>query len=71
MDQKPSDRELGLSLLGKIVVFRHRPADVSPAMVISCDKHGIVELMGWSGKFSPDLFEIATEPEIARRVNEA
>jgi hypothetical protein len=56
-------RALGLSLLGKLVLFAHEPAGVAPTMVISCDKDGMVELLGMSGKFAPQLFKLAVPRE--------
>ena len=63
MDQA-EQRALGLSLVGRLVLFRHRPAGVPPAMVFSCDKDGMLELVGWVGYFAPHLFDVATEEEI-------
>ena len=66
-----TQREQGLAILGKLVVFVHRPVGVKPRLVVSCDRDGMVELLGWEGsKFAPHLFAVATIEELARAVPE-
>ena len=62
-DQVARSRRLGLSLVGKRVLFLHQPVGVVPAVVMSCDPDGMVELMGWSGKFAPHLFQVVEEAQ--------
>jgi hypothetical protein len=56
-------KKLALSLLGKWLVFNHRPAGVPPAQITSIGWNGMISLAGMSGEFSPDLFTITEAPE--------
>lgn len=59
---KATDRQRARALLGKRVLFAHRPAGVPPARVVACDSDGLVELEGWSGLFAASCFVVAEEP---------
>ncbi len=51
----------GMSLLGKMVVFRSHPERISPARVLSVDYLGYVTLEGFSGVFVPSILEVTKE----------
>ena len=49
--------ELGYSLLGKTIRFRHMPAG-SGHRCFACNFEGMVELEGMVGEFAPHLFVV-------------
>jgi hypothetical protein len=46
-------------LLGRKVLFAHRPAGVPPALVTTVHWDGMIELECWAGEFAPHLFILA------------
>jgi len=49
-------KDLGLSLLGKWVRFRHQKPDSSLFLVMAVNWEGMVSLNEMAGEFHPDLF---------------
>lgn len=55
--QEAADRKhAAAALVGKKVVFAHRPPGYLPALVLSANEDGMLQLEGWSGDFAPHLF---------------
>jgi hypothetical protein len=60
-------KDAAMKLLGKKVVFWHRPAGVGPAIVDSIDFEGMVSIKGWSGMFHPELFVVEDDTPLVAR----
>ena len=54
-----AQKDLAMKLLGKDVLFAHRPAGMLAARVVAVVWDGMVELDGWTGQFAPHLFVVA------------
>ncbi len=54
-----AQKAVALRLLGRKVVFAHRPEGVEPARVTTVHWDGMIELEGWSGEFAPHVFLLA------------
>lgn len=49
-------KDLGLSLLGQLVRFRHWELNHPPLRVVSVGWDGMITLSGMGGEFTPELF---------------
>jgi tRNA-binding EMAP/Myf-like protein len=57
MEQEIVDRKIqAQALLGKLVLFVHKPQGIRPAKVVEVTSDGMVVLEGWGAEFAPHLF---------------
>jgi hypothetical protein len=57
--EQATQKDLAVRLIGRHVLFAHKPEGVPPALVTTVHWDGMIELEGWSGQFAPHAFVLA------------
>jgi hypothetical protein len=57
--EQAAQKDTAIRLIGRRVLFAHKPEGVPPALVTTVHWDGMVELEGWSGQFAPHIFVLA------------